>query len=108
MLIDTSSDPVASVRVSRNVACWESAAVQSWNPNRASDSFAIYFEHINVSAMPKHRQLRGKPATHARLAGPPPLMTPRSQMSTSLYSLQEKARAEAMSSRQPAVAAEAM
>ena len=60
---------------------------------RASDSFAIFFEHINVAAMPKIRQLRGKPATHARLAGPPPLMTPRSQMSTSLYSLQEKSRA---------------
>ena len=76
---------------------------------RASDSFAIFFEHINVASMPKHRQLRGKPAKHARLAGPSPLMTPRSAVSTSLYSLQEQAKA-AMS-RQPAAAsarAEAM
>jgi ectoine hydroxylase-related dioxygenase (phytanoyl-CoA dioxygenase family) len=59
---------------------------------RASDSFPIYFQHLNVAGMPKHRQLRGKPSLHARVAGPPPLMTPRSQTSVSLYELQAKSR----------------
>jgi len=59
---------------------------------RASDSFAIYFPHLNVTGQPKFRQLRGKPALFARCAGPPPLMTPRAETSTSLYELQAKAR----------------
>jgi phytanoyl-CoA hydroxylase len=60
---------------------------------RASDSFAIFYPHMNVGMQPKHCQLRGKPSLYARFGGPPPLMTPRGEMSTSLYSLQEKARA---------------
>jgi phytanoyl-CoA hydroxylase len=72
---------------------------------RASDSFAIFYPQMNVAMQPKHRQLRGKPAKYARLAGPPPLLTPRSEVSTSLYSLQEKSKA-AMA--RPAVAAAGM
>ena len=59
---------------------------------RASDSFAIYYQHMNLGLQPKNRQLRGKPARYARCAGPPPLMTPRAEQSTSLYELQAKAR----------------
>ena len=59
---------------------------------RASDSFPIFFPHMNVAMQPKHRQLRGKPALHARFGGPAPLMTPRGEMSMSLYELQAKAR----------------
>jgi ectoine hydroxylase-related dioxygenase (phytanoyl-CoA dioxygenase family) len=61
---------------------------------RASDSFPIFFAHMNVAAQPKPRQLRGRPATHARLGGPAPLMTPRALMSTSLYELQAVSRGE--------------
>lgn len=60
---------------------------------RASDAFAIYFPHMNVANQPKHRQLRGKPALYARLAGPAPLLTPRGETSSSLYELQAKMRA---------------
>ena len=59
---------------------------------RASDSFAIYFQHMNIAGQPKPCQLRGRPATHARLAGPPPLITPRAATSVSLYELQAKSR----------------
>ena len=59
---------------------------------RASDSFAIYYQHLNVAGMPLHRQLRGKPSLYARCAGPPPLLTPRSETSVSLYELQAKSR----------------
>jgi ectoine hydroxylase-related dioxygenase (phytanoyl-CoA dioxygenase family) len=61
---------------------------------RASDSFAIYFPHLNVAGQPKFRQLRGQPSLYARCAGPPPLMTPRAETSTSLYELQAKARSK--------------
>jgi hypothetical protein len=69
---------------------------------RASDSFAIFYPHMNIAMQPKLRQLRGKPSLYARFGGPAPLITPRSEVSTSLYSLQEKAKASI--SRQPAAA----
>jgi phytanoyl-CoA hydroxylase len=59
---------------------------------RASDSFAIYYPHMNLGLQPRNRQLRGKPSRYARCAGPLPLMTPRAETSTSLYELQAKAR----------------
>jgi ectoine hydroxylase-related dioxygenase (phytanoyl-CoA dioxygenase family) len=71
---------------------------------RASDSFAIYYPHMNVGNQPKHRQLRGKPALHARLAGPAPLLTPRGETSSSLYELQAKSRT-VLSQKMPQMAA---
>ena len=59
---------------------------------RASDSFAIYYPHMNLGLQPKNRQLRGKPSRYARCAGPSPLMTPRAETSTSLYELQERSK----------------
>jgi phytanoyl-CoA hydroxylase len=102
--------PAGSVIFMHPIAPHASLPNRSENPRRtliyeyrASDSFAIFFQHINVASQPKHRQLRGKPALYARLAGPPPLMTPRSAVSTSLYELQAKSR-NAMSQPQPAMA----
>ena len=63
---------------------------------RASDSFPIFFPHMNVAMQPKHRQLRGKSSLHARFGGPAPLMTPRGETSVSLYELQAKARGAAV------------
>ena len=59
---------------------------------RAADSFPIFYPHMNVAMQPKHRQLRGKPALYARLAGPAPLITPRGETSVSLYELQARAK----------------
>ncbi len=67
---------------------------------RASDSFPILYEHMNVADVRKPHQLRGKPALFARLAGPAPLVTPRAEKSQSLYQLQDKSRqSRAASSR---------
>lgn len=58
---------------------------------RATDAFPIYYGEMTNIAEAKYRLLRGKPARHARLGGPPP-MIPVVGKFQSLYALQEQAK----------------
>jgi phytanoyl-CoA hydroxylase len=58
---------------------------------RAADSFPIYFSEMTTVAESKYRLLRGRPATHARLAGPAPLV-PQIGKFASLYELQAQSK----------------
>ncbi len=65
---------------------------------RAADSFPIYFSEMTMVAEAKFRLVRGRPATHARLAGPAPLI-PRVGKFASLYELQQKAKESLVGNR---------
>ena len=65
---------------------------------RAADSFPIYFSEMTAVAESKYRLLRGRPATHARLAGPSPLV-PRVGKFASLYELQAKSKESMVGAR---------
>ena len=66
---------------------------------RANDAFPIYYGEMTNIAEAKFRPIRGKPARFARFGGPRPLI-PNVGKYTSLYELQNQARAQMKGSGQ--------
>jgi hypothetical protein len=60
---------------------------------RANDAFPIYYGEMTNLAEAKFRMIRGRPARFARFGGPRPLI-PNVGKYTSLYELQNQAKAQ--------------
>jgi hypothetical protein len=69
---------------------------------RAADAFPIYFGDMTQVAEAHYRLLRGRPAKHARLSGPAPLI-PQVGKFASLYELQSQSKKSMDSGRKVSV-----